>query len=83
MKRAHLIQLNACVVALQICKLRQRIGNFLDALCDVVDFYDAKPQRSVVASPIRFYTLLFSYPRYLKLLIIHSQLFPKEEFIFC
>ena len=31
---------------------RRRIGNFHDALCGVVDFYDARPQRSVVASPI-------------------------------
>ena len=33
------------------CKLRQRIGNFHDAFCGVVDVYDTTPQRSVVASP--------------------------------
>ena len=32
--------------------IRQRIGNFHDALCGVVHFYDATPQRRVVASPL-------------------------------
>ena len=34
--------------------LRHFNGNFHDALCGVVEFYDATPQRSVVTSPYNF-----------------------------